>query len=636
MATQQKRMDISELDFDNIKENLKVFLRSQSEFTDYDFEGSGMNILLDTLAYNTHYQAFNANMLANEMFLDSSSLRSSVVSHAKTLGYEPRSVSAPTATVNIILNNVSNATRTLSAGTVFTTSVDGEDYQFVVIDDVTKSKQANNIVFRDIKIYEGTFVTQRYTVDSSDADQRFVINDNRVDTSTLKVSVQNSASDTTTTTYTKATDITELTDTSKVFFLQEVESGRFEVYFGDGVVSSSISDGNIVLIKYVATNVEDANGANTFASSGAIDGETSVTITTIDFAEGGTQRESIPSIKLNAPLDYASQGRCVTANDYSVFARKLFPQTKSVSVFGGENGSFDSSLGVVSTQEFGKVFISIRSTTGNNLTITQKDNLVSDLQKFNVASITPVIIDPEVTDIIMESVFQFNSSQTTKSRETLVTEVTNIISNYNENTLNDFNKMFRYSELTGLIDDNDTSILNNGAKIYLAKEISPTIGTAESHDLNFNNPFFYPHQGHSGSLGGVVASTGFKVSGDATNVQFFDEDGKGNLRRFYLVGTTRTYVDNSAGVINYDEGTIKVNSINLTSIDDVDGVNSTSIRFVIVPRSKDIKAVRNQLLNIDLQNTTVVGKVDTISVGQAGAASTFATTPTMPNASQSF
>ena len=636
MATQQKRMDISELDFDNIKENLKVFLRSQSEFTDYDFEGSGMNILLDTLAYNTHYQAFNANMLANEMFLDSSSLRSSVVSHAKTLGYEPRSVSAPTATVNIILNNVSNATRTLSAGTVFTTSVDGEDYQFVVIDDVTKSKQANNIVFRDIKIYEGTFVTQRYTVDSSDADQRFVINDNRVDTSTLKVSVQNSASDTTTTTYTKATDITELTDTSKVFFLQEVESGRFEVYFGDGVVSSSISDGNIVLIKYVATNVEDANGANTFASSGAIDGETSVTITTIDFAEGGTQRESIPSIKLNAPLDYASQGRCVTANDYSVFARKLFPQTKSVSVFGGENGSFDSSLGVVSTQEFGKVFISIRSTTGNNLTITQKDNLVSDLQKFNVASITPVIIDPEVTDIIMESVFQFNSSQTTKSRETLVTEVTNIISNYNENTLNDFNKMFRYSELTGLIDDNDASILNNGAKIYLAKEISPTIGTAESHDLNFNNPFFYPHQGHSGSLGGVVASTGFKVSGDATNVQFFDEDGKGNLRRFYLVGTTRTYVDNSAGVINYDEGTIKVNSINLTSIDDVDGVNSTSIRFVIVPRSKDIKAVRNQLLNIDLQNTTVVGKVDTISVGQAGAASTFATTPTMPNASQSF
>ena len=636
MATQQKRMDISELDFDNIKENLKVFLRAQSEFTDYDFEGSGMNILLDTLAYNTHYQAFNANMLANEMFLDSSSLRSSVVSHAKTLGYEPRSVSAPTATVNVILNNVSNATRTLSAGTVFTTSVDGEDYQFVVIEDVTQSKQANNIVFRDIKIYEGTFVTQRYTVDSSDADQRFVINDNRVDTSTIKVSVQNSASDTTTTTYTKATDITELTDASKVFFLQEVESGRFEVYFGDGVVSSSISDGNIVLIKYVATNIEDANGANTFASSGAIDGETSVTVTTIDFANGGTQRESIPSIKLNAPLDYASQGRCVTANDYSVFARKLFPQTQSVSVFGGENGSFDSSLGVVSTQEFGKVFISIRSTTGNNLTITQKDNLVSDLQKFNVASITPVIIDPEVTDIIMESVFQFNSSQTTKSRESLVTEVTNIISNYSTNTLNDFNKMFRYSELTGLIDNNDSSILNNGAKIYLAKEISPTIGTAESHDINYNNPFFYPHQGHSGSLGGVVASTGFKVSGDATNVQFFDEDGKGNLRRFYLVGTTRTYVDNAAGVINYDEGTIKVNSINLTSIDNVDGVSSTSIRFVIVPRSKDIKAVRNQLLNIDLQNTTVVGKVDTISVGQAGAASTFATTPTMPNSSQSF
>ena len=636
MAINEKRLRVTEFDFDDVKENLKTFLKGQNEFTDYDFEGSGMNILLDTLAYNTHYMSFNANMLANEMFIDSASLRSSVVSHAKTLGYEVGSVNAPSATVSITLNNVSNSTRTMSAGTVFNTTVAGEDYQFVTISDVTESKSANNIVFNDIKIYEGTFVTQRYTVNSSDADQRFVINDNRCDTATLSVSIQNSSSDTTTTTYTKATDITQLTDASKVFFLQEVEAGKFEVYFGDDVVSSALSDGNIVLLKYVATNIEAANGANTFTSSGAIDGETSVTVTTVDDAAGGSQRETIASIKLNAPLDYAAQGRCVTANDYTVFARKLFPQTKSVNVFGGEDGSFDSSLGVVDTQEFGKVFISIRSTTGNNLTVTQKDNLVKDLQKFNVASITPVIIDPEITNVILETEFQFNSSKTTKDKDSLKSEVITVLEDYNTNTLNDFCKMFRYSEIQGQIDDTDESILNSGSRVYLSKTFTPQLLTAQSHDLFFNNPFFNPHSGHSGSLGGVVASTGFKVSGDATNEQFFDDDGKGNLRRFYLVGTTRTYTALSAGTIDYVKGTVKIKTINITSVGDVDGVTSTTVRVVIVPDSKDIKAVRNQILNIDLTNTTVLPKVDTISVGQPGAASSFTTTSTMPSASQSF
>ncbi len=636
MATQQKRLEITDFDFDDIKNNLKTFLRGQSEFSDYDFEGSGMNILLDTLAYNTHYQAFTANMLANEMFIDSASLRSSVVSHAKTLGYDVRSITAPTAIVNVTLSNVSNSTRTMSAGTVFNTTVEGDSYQFVTIEDVTKTKSGTDIIFENVTIYEGTYVTQRYTVDSSDADQRFLINDNRVDTRTLSVEIKNSSSDSTTTTYTRAEDITQLTDDSTVYFLQEVENGKFEVYFGDGVVSKSLSDGNIVLLKFVTTNIEEANGATVFTSSGAINGETEVSVSTVDISSGGSQRESIPSIKLNAPLNYAAQGRCVTANDYTVFARKLFPQTKSVNVFGGEDGSFDSSLGVVATQEFGKVFISIRSTTGNNLTITQKDNLVRDLQKFNVASITPVIIDPEVTDIIMETVFQFNSSKTTKTKETLVSEVTTTMKNYNTNNLNDFNKMFRYSELLGLIDNTSDAILNSGSKIYMAKKITPTLNTSQSFDLNFNNPFFHPHSGHSGALGGVVASTGFKVSGDATNVQFFDDDGKGNLRRFYLVGTTRTYTDNSAGTINYLSGSIKINNITFTSIENVDGLPSSTIRFVGIPDSKDIKSVRNQILNIDFTNTTISGKVDTIEVGQPGAASTFTTTPTMPSASQSF
>ena len=424
MATEARRLDITEFDFDDVKDNLKTFLRAQNEFTDYDFEGAGMNILLDILAYNTHYLGFNSNMLANEMFIDTSTLRSSIVSHAKTLGYEVGSVTARKATVNVTMNNASTSTRTIPSGTTFSTTVDGTSFQFVTVSDVTANKSGLDIIFNNVLLYEGTFITQRYTVDSSDADQRFLIEDNRIDISTLSVDVQNSISDTTTATYTKATDITQLLGTSSVFFLQEVEAGKFEVYFGDGVVSKALSDGNIVLLSFVATNKDLANGAATFTNTGAIDGETDITVTTVNSADGGGERESLASIKLNAPLDFAAQGRCVTVNDYKVFARKLFPQTKSVQVFGGEDGSFDSSLGVVSTQEFGKVFISIKSTTGNNLTQTQKDLLVTDLRKFNVASLTPVVIDPETTFLILTVVFTFSSVSTNGAGSRLVPPAT--------------------------------------------------------------------------------------------------------------------------------------------------------------------------------------------------------------------
>ena len=240
MATNDTRLTVTEFDFDDVKSNLKTFLNAQTEITEYDIEGSGMNILLDVLAYNTHYLGFNANMLANEMFLDSASLRSSVVSHAKTLGYEPTSATAPKALVDVTLNTTGVATATLSAGTVFTSTVDEVDYQFVTIADVTKSNTGAGIPFTNIDIYEGTYVTTRYTVDSSDVDQRFLLPDNRSDTSTLTVKVQTSSSDTTTTTYTKATDITQVSSTSSSYFLQEVESGKFEIYFCDGVVGAAL------------------------------------------------------------------------------------------------------------------------------------------------------------------------------------------------------------------------------------------------------------------------------------------------------------------------------------------------------------------------------------------------------------
>ena len=625
-----KRLDVTEFDFDEVKGNLKTFLRGQTEFTDYDFEGSGMNILLDVLAYNTHYLGFNANMLANEMFLDSASLRSSVVSHAKTLGYEPTSVTAPTATIDVTLSNVSNSTRTLAKGTTCNATVDNDSYQFVCIEDVTETKNGTDIVFNNLVVYEGTYVTQRYTVDTDDADQRFVISDNRIDVRTLSVSVQNSSSDTTTTTFTKATDVTQLNSESLVYWLQEVESGKYQVYFGDGVVSKSVSNNNIIILEYVATNKSLANGASAFSNSGAIDGETSVIVTTVDSAKGGGERETIDSVKLNAPLDYASQGRCVTVGDYQLFARKLFPQTKSVQVFGGEDGSFDSSLGVVSTQEFGKVFLSIKSITGNNLTITQKEQLVSDLKKYNVASITPVIIDPETTYLILGVRFKFNSSLTTKDRATLQTDVDSVLKSYNKNTLTDFNKMFRHSEISGLIDEVDNSILSNVTNVTMAQLIEPTLNTATGYNLYFNNAFDHPVAGHNAANGGIIASTGFKVSGDATNKQFYDDDGNGNLRRYYLIGNTRTYVDNTAGTVDYTEGSVKVNSITMTNIEDVDGASSTQVRFTAVPDSKDIVAVRNQILEIDFVNTSILGEVDTVAVGTPGAAASYVSHSSTP------
>ena len=320
MATNDKRLRVTELDFDNIKTNLKTFLKAQEEFKDYDFEGSGMSVLLDTLAYNTHYLGFNANMLANEMFLDSASLRSSVVSHAKTLGYETTSVRAPVATINVTLSTDSN-TKTMSAGTAFSTTVDGTDYQFVTVADVTASNTGSAVPFESVKIYEGTYVTTRYTVDTSDVDQSFTLNNPNSDTSTLTVKVQTSAADTTTTTYTKATDITQLSSDSTVYYLQEVDGGKFEVYFGDGTVSKSLSDGNIVILQYVVTNKSEANGASSFTSPSSIDGITAVTTTTVASAAGGADPETISSIKINAPLDYAAQGRAFTVDDYKTYTK---------------------------------------------------------------------------------------------------------------------------------------------------------------------------------------------------------------------------------------------------------------------------------------------------------------------------
>ena len=622
MAVNDKKLRVTELDFDNIKDNLKIFLKAQTEFKDYDFEGSGMSILLDTLAYNTHYLGYNANMLANEMFLDSSSLRSSVVSHAKSLGYEVSSPRAPIAVVNVSLTTTAS-TKTMSAGTGFTTSIDGTTYQFVTVADVTANNTGSSVPFDSVNIYEGSYVTTRYTTDTSDVDQRFLLSDARSDTTTLTVKVQNSSSDSSTTTYTKATDITQLSELSTVYYLQETDSGLYEVYFGDGVVSRGLSDGNIVILQYVVTNKTDANGAFAFSSPSSIDGETNITVTTVGSASGGAESESIASIKLQAPLDYAAQGRCVTVDDYKTYAKKLFPNTQAVSVWGGEDGSYDTSTGVSSNPEYGKVFISIKNTTGQNLTTVQKSNLVAAFKPFKVASITPVIVDPETTFIILNITFNYDSSSTTYTKDELASFIATTINNYNTSTLQEFNSSFRHSRVTGLIDNTDSSILNNTTTVTMAKYLTP-IASSLSYTINFNNKFYNPHTGHTTpDGGGVIASTGFYLDNDTTSEYFFDDDGAGNLRIYSLnTAGVRTYINSTAGTVNYIDGTISTSSLFISAVSNVDGAASTAIRITAIPNSNDIVPVRNQILEIDLVNTTTGGTVDAQSTTGVGYTTT--------------
>jgi len=630
-----KRLRVTELDFDNIKTNLKTFLKAQNEFKDYDFEGSGMNILLDTLAYNTHYLGFNANMLANEMFLDSASLRSSVVSHAKSLGYETTSSRAPYATINVSLSTDS-ITKTMASGTAFTTSIDGVDYQFVTIADVTASNTGVAVPFDSVKIYEGTYVTSSYTVDTSDVDQRFLLTDARADTSTLTVKVQNSSSDTTTTTYTKATDITQLTSASTVYYLQETDSGLYEVYFGDGTVSKALSDGNIVQLKYVVTNRTLANGASSFSSPSSIDGVTGITVTTVANATGGSNPETIQSIKINAPLDYAAQGRCVTVDDYKTYTKKLFANTQAVSVWGGEDGSYDTSTGVSSNPEYGKVFISIKSTTGENLTTVQKSNLVSAFAPFKVASITPVVVDPETTYLILNVSFNYDSTATTSTKDELASLISTTISNYNSSDLQEFNSSFRHSKLTGLIDDTDTSILNNTTTVTMGKFFTP-FSSSSSYNINFNNAFYNPYTGYNTASGGVISSTGFYLDNSTETEYFFDDDGSGNLRIYSLsTGAVRTYLNSAAGTVDYTNGTISTTALLISAVSDIDGASSTQIRITAIPKSNDVIPVRNQILEIDLVNTTTGGTVDaqaTTGVGYTVTSSgtTSTTTVTTPS-----
>jgi len=613
----QHKLEISELDFENIKASLRRFLSNQNEFKDYDFEGSSLSILLDLLSYNTHYLAYNANFVANEMFLDTAELRSSVASLAKLVGYTPNSARAPIADLRLVINDGSGSTISVPAGTKFTTTIDDVSYSFVSIDNKTITPVDGVYTLQSLNVYEGTYVNYNYTVDTADVDQRFLIPSDRVDTTTLKVSIQNSVSDTTTNTFTKATSITELDSTSKVYFLQEAEDGQYEIYFGDGVIGQALTDGNIITISYVVTNKTEANGASSFSISGSISGFTNITITVNSDAQGGSEPEAISSIKQNVPNFYAAQDRAVTVEDYKVKVKELYANTQAVSAWGGEDND---------TPFYGRVYISILPATGSNLTDATKTSLVTQLKKYSVASVTPVIVDPETTYILLTTTVKYDEQATTKSSDTLKSDVTTTITNYNLNTLQKFDSMFRHSKLIGLIDDTDNSILSNVTTIKFRKSFVPTLGSSTKYTISFNNAFYNPHTGHRANVGGILQSSGFKINGDATNIWFLDDDGSGNVRRYRLVGSVRTYAAQNQGTINYSTGQIVINSLNITSIENIRSAASTVIELTVEPNSNDIVPVRNQVLEIDVANSTINVEADALVGGSANAGIGYTTT----------
>ena len=610
------KLVVSDYDFEAVKSNLKSFLQGQTSFQDYDFEGSSLNILLDILSYNTHYMAFLANMATNELYLDSADIRNNIVSLAKMIGYTPSSPRAPLASIDVTLNNATGTSVTMSKGTIFTTSVSDVTYQYVTNSDVTITPIAGVYKFSSLPIYEGSLVTFKYTVDSTDVDQKFIIPSANADTSTLLVKVQNSSSDTTTNTYSLAGGYNNVTETSKVYFIQEGQDGKYEVYFGDGVNGIALSDGNIVILEYIVTNKTVSNGASSYSLSGNIGGFTDVTIATVSNSQGGSESETNESIRHNAPLQYAAQDRAVTTTDYESLVKSIYPNALSVSAWGGEDDE---------TPRYGIVKIGVKAASGSTLTETTKNDIVSKLKPYNVASVSPQIVDPEVTSVLLTSTVKYASASTTKSTDTLKSEITTAVTNYNTNTLQKFDAVYRHSKLTGIIDDVDTSILSNITTIKIRKSFTPTLLSSNKYDIYFRNALFNPHSGHNSTAGGILSSTGFKIDGN-DNEMFLDDDGSGNVRLYYLASGIRTYVNSTQGTIDYSSGQITLNSLNVASISNIRGSTSTVIELTVTPNSNDVVPVRDQIVELDIANSTITVTADTFVGGSADAGVGYTTT----------
>lgn len=614
MALDNKRIKVNELDFDGIKSNLKNYLRGQSQFSDYDFDGAGMNILLDVLAYNTHYNALYTNLAINEMFLDSASKRNSLASISALLGYTPKSVTSAVAIVDLTLSNVPGNPSTVTIPTL-------QPFQASVIDNTgtatgvifyttsayTASRSSTNTyVFRNVKITEGKPLTYKYVVADG---LRYIIPNGNVDMSTLLVRVQESAEIGTFTSYTINTSIANSTAQSRVYYTKEVENGLYEVYFGDNVVSYRPQNGNIVNLEYFVSNGELANGAKIFSYQGFTAGGTSSCVT-VSAAGGGAAAESNNSIRFNAPRQFSSQNRTVTAEDYKVLLPKYYPNIDSISVWGGEEN--DPPI-------YGKVFICIKPQTGSVLSQATKDYIVEEiLTSRNVVSISPTIVDPKYLHIVLDVSFYYNPLKTRYSSDGLASLVRQTIIDYNTTEIKNFDSVFRLSKLQRLIDTTEQSITNSVVKVKLNYDLEPNYNYESSYTISLFNPI-YNEPGSS--AGSNVTSSGFNIAG-STNTYFFDDDSYGKLRIYYLSSSgTKIYTSNNAGTVDYITGKIIISSINISAAVD------NKITFTIEPSSYDVISVRNQLVTIAEDKMLIYPIVDKIDSGEFSSGSNYIFTP---------
>lgn len=611
-------LKVTELDFFQIRENLKTFLKSQAKFKDYDFEGSGMAVLLDVLAYNTHYNAINANMAMNEVFLDSAQLRNNVVSHAKMLGYVPRSSTSSFAYVDVTVNSPtgSPSTLTVDRGTQFSSVVDGTQYTFTVLESQSISPTNGVYKFENLKLNEGTIRTFTYTVDNFDLSQYFEVPDARSDISSLIVKVRKNSSTTSYDIFTLAKNFVDITSSTKAYFLQESMDGKYEVYFGDGIVGQKLEAGNVVELEWLSTNAELANGATFFTLASTIQGNSNVTVDTLYKAAGGGSREDIDSIKFNAPLSYVSQNRVVTPEDYKAAIINNYPNIETVAVWGGEENV---------PPDYGKAYISVKPKNAETLSTAEKQYIKDQILKTrNVVSITPELVDPEYTYIKLEVFFKYDPNLTNKTAGELRQVVSNVINNYNDTELKKFDGVFRHSKLSRLIDTCEPSILNSTVRVYMQKRFVPEIGSALKYTLTFSSPLYT-----SGSTEKVISSTSFTYNGFTQYVQdlpqsdptMTDENGSHVLQIYRLVGDTKQVTVANAGYIDSANGIVVISNFNPSAIP------GAYIAITAVPNSNDIAPKRNQLLQIDMSLTTITPEVDSIATGGVIAGIGYVTTP---------
>ena len=587
---------VSNLDFNQIKASLKEYMRAQSDFTDYDFEGSTLSVLLDTLAYNTYYTAFNTNMVVNELFIDSATLRDNVVALAKQLGYRPKSVTSPTAYVSftVTYTNATNDTELiLKKGTGFTATYDNNIYNYVVLDNV-KAQVANGIAtFTDVAVNEGTQLTNTFVINSASKSQRFILDNKNIDTNSIRVKVFPTGGSFNEP-YLVADNILGVDGTSKVFFLDEIEDERYEILMGDGVLGKKLENNARIEVSYLITSGPESNGVRTFVFSGVLENPNnvsppsfSVTINSTVAAAGGEEIESTAKIKYTAPKAYGTQERAVTADDYEAIVRKVYPATSDIIIFGGEEQD---------PPQYGKVFIVLKPTDASYLTSLTKSKIISDLKKYVVASVEPQLIDPSILYVEMSSKIFYNSLITDQTTGQIRDKVIGNVQSYlNTSDTEKFNGKFRYSKFVGVIDDSDPSINSNLTSLTMRKDFYPSLNSTFYYEICFQNAF------DEDCDDPVLSSTGFRVT-EYPNFDVYVEDRNGKIVLYRLDNVTgeKVVLDNNIGDIEYDKGELKM--YNLTIIKGSFFDNRISVR--VKPLSNDIKAMREVYLDVDVANSS--------------------------------